>query len=139
VKLTILIIGVLAIGAAACGPQVASDTTTVAVTLPAGDIQAGRQAVLDLKCTTCHQVPSEPSFAAPVSANPGPPFDGRLATRDLSYLATAIVSPSHQLSPDVSADVLAQLQGTLSPMGDFSRVMTVRQLIDLHTYLRAIR
>lgn len=138
-KPTILIIGVLAIGAAACGPQVASDTTTVAVALPTGDIQAGRQAILDLKCTACHQVPSEPTFPAPVSANPGPPFDGRLSTRDLSYLATAIVSPSHELSADIGRDVRAQLEGALSPMGDFSRVMTVRQLIDLHTYLRAIR
>ncbi len=74
-----------------------------------------------------------------MGANPGPPLDGRLATRDLSYLATAIVSPSHQLSPDVSTDVRARLEGVLSPMGDFSRVMTVRQLIDLHTYLGAIR
>jgi Cytochrome c len=139
VKQTILLAGVLVFGAAACSPQVASDTPTVAVTLPTGDTQAGRQAVLDLKCSACHQVPSEPTFPAPVSANPGPPFDGRLATRDLSYLATAIVSPSHQLSADVSTDVRAQLEGALSPMGDYSRVMTVRQMVDLHAYLRAIR
>jgi hypothetical protein len=29
--------------------------------------------------------------------------------------------------------------GVLSPMGDFSRAMTVRQLVDLQAYLRSIR
>ena len=109
------------------------------VTLPAGDVTAGRQAFMDLRCTTCHAVPSQPDFPAPVSASPGPPIDARLASRDVSYLMTAIMSPSHAISTNTRAEVRARLEGTLSPMGDFSHVMTVRQLIDLHTYVRSVK
>ena len=72
-----------------------------------------------------------------MSANPGPPIDARLAGRDVSYLATSIIAPSHQLSLATATGVRENLKGVLSPMGDFSRVMTVRQLVDLHAYLRA--
>jgi hypothetical protein len=141
----LIIIGVAGIAAAACGPQPASTNAgatggemPVAVTLPAGDANAGRQAFLDLKCTACHTVPSETDFPAPVSANPGPPIDARLSTRDLSYVVTAVVSPSHELSPEMDPQVREQLTGVLSPMGDFSHSMTVRQLVDLQAFLRSV-
>jgi hypothetical protein len=121
------------------GDEAAGPETEVSVTFPAGDVAAGRQAFQDLKCTACHAVPSEPGFQAPVSSSPGPPIDARLAGRDVSYLASAIMTPSHAISGNIDAGLLANLEGVLSPMGDFSRVMTVRQLIDLHAYLRAIR
>jgi hypothetical protein len=35
--------------------------------------------------------------------------------------------------------VRAQVTGVLSPMGDFSRTMTVRQLVDLYAYLRSVK
>lgn len=111
----------------------------VTVTLPVGEVQAGRKAFVDLKCKVCHAVPSEPEFPAPVSANPGPPIDARVGGRDMSYLATAIVSPSHELSVDLDEAVRAQLAGVLSPMGDFSHTMTVRQLVDLQAYLRSVK
>lgn len=144
----LVMVGVIAISAAACGPQPAStgsggaaaDTSSVTVTLPVGDVKAGRQAFMDLKCTACHAVPSEPEFPAPVSANPAPPINARLAGRDVSYLAAAIMTPSHEISLNSSDEVLrAHLAGALSPMGDFSRAMTVRQLVDLHAYLRSIK
>ena len=137
---------VIAISAAACGPQLAgtgaantaTDTPVVTVPLPEGDVEAGRQAFLDLRCTACHAVPSEPEFPPPVGAL-GPTIDARVAGSDMSYLATAIVAPSHQLSVATPKDVRTSLVGVLSPMGDFSRSMTVRQLIDLHAYLRSIQ
>jgi hypothetical protein len=111
----------------------------VTVTLPVGDVQAGRKAFVDLKCTACHAVPSESEFPAPVSANPGPPIDARVGGRDVSYLVTAIATPSHELSASLDEAVRAQLAGALSPMGDFSHAMTVRQLVDLQAYLRSVR
>ncbi|HEY7442792.1 MAG TPA: c-type cytochrome [Vicinamibacterales bacterium] len=128
--------------AAACGQPVTSRETgsqAVTVRLPVGDVQAGRRAFVDLKCTACHAVPSESEFPTPVSANPGPPIDARVGGRDVSYLATAIVSPSHELSPGLDEAVRAQLAGVLSPMGDFSHTMTVRQLVDLQAYLRSVK
>jgi hypothetical protein len=126
--------------AAACNqaPQ-ETQSQALTVTVPAGDAQAGRKVFVDLKCTTCHAVPSESEFTAPVSANPGPAIDARVAGRDVSYLATAIVSPSHELSAGMDETVRAQLAGVLSPMGDFSRTMTVRQFVDLHAYLRTVK
>ncbi len=138
---------VLFVGAgAACGtppagtgasgtPGVASAVTEA---LPAGDAKAGRQAFLDLRCTTCHAVPSEADFPLPVGANQGPPIVGGLGTRDVSYLVTAIASPSHEISMNTSEELKARLEGVLSPMGDFSEAMTVRQLVDLLAYVRSV-
>ena len=143
-KRTVIFAGSIAIAMSACAQrpessdtgETATQTESVTVALPAGDPEAGRQAFLDLKCTTCHLVPSEPDFPKPVSANPGPPIDSRLIGHDLSYLATAIVSPSHEIGPEASPEMLANLKGVMSPMGDYSNVMTVRQLIDLNAFLR---
>jgi len=144
VKKALIASSVIAIAVTACGPQQGTelretDTPTVTVTLPPGDIQAGRQAFLDLRCAACHAVPSEPDFPAPVSANPGPPIDARLANRDVSYLMASIMTPSHAISTNISDEVRARLEGVLSPMGDFSGAMTVRQLVDLHAYLRSVK
>jgi hypothetical protein len=49
------------------------------------------------------------------------------------------MSPSHEISPNISAEVRARLEGVLSPMGDFGHVMTVHQLVDLHAYLRSVK
>jgi hypothetical protein len=94
---------------------------------------------VDLKCTACHAVPSESEFPAPVSANAGPPIDARVGGRDVSFLVTAIATPSHELSASLDEAVRAQLAGVLSPMGDFSHAMTVRQLVDLQAYFRSVR
>jgi hypothetical protein len=74
-----------------------------------------------------------------VSANPGPPIDARLAGRDVSYLIASIMTPSHAISVNISEELRTRLEGVLSPMGDFSRAMTVRQLVDLHAYLRSVK
>lgn len=142
---TRLVVSLVVIGVSACSPQPTrtetEQTTAVTVTaaMPPGDARMGRQAFLDLRCTACHEVPSEPEFPPPVSANLGPPIDARLGTKDLSYVATAIVSPSHQISLDTSPDLRGRLQGVLSPMGDFSHTMTVRQFVDLYAFVRSVK
>jgi hypothetical protein len=144
----LIIAGVVVVAATAgCGQQpattsagnAAADTPSVTVTLPAGDAGAGRQAFMDLKCTACHAVASEPDFPRPVSANPGPPIGPGIARSDPSYVAAAIMTPSHAISPNISPEVRANIEGVLSPMGDFSHVMTVRQMVDLHAYLRSVK
>jgi hypothetical protein len=49
------------------------------------------------------------------------------------------LTPAHAISPNISLEVRANIEGVLSPMRDFSRVMTLRQLIDLHAYVRSIK
>jgi hypothetical protein len=114
-------------------------TQDVNVVLPAGDRQAGRQAFVDLRCTACHRVAGETAFPAPLPGTPGPDLDRSLALRPASDVAGAIIVPSHSMSLKTSDDVKRRLEETLlSPMGDFSRVMTVRQLADLLAYLTSL-
>jgi mono/diheme cytochrome c family protein len=124
---------------AAAQPDPAADYNSVTVVVPNGNVQAGRQAFVDLKCTACHRVPGESAFPPPFADSLGPDLGARGPHRTSSDLATAIISPSHAVSVNVSPALKARLRdGVLSPMGDFSQAMTVRQLCDLVAYLRSI-
>ena len=115
------------------------DTETVSVVLPRGDAQAGRQVFLDLKCTACHRIVGETTFPEPVGGTQGPDLDHTLGLRPTSDLAAAITVPSHSMSLKTSDEVKKRLENVLlSPMGDFSRTMTVRQLVDLLAYLASL-
>jgi len=116
------------------------ETAGAAVVLPKGEPRAGRQAFLDLKCTFCHRVVGEAAFPAPVSGSQGPDLDHMLGLRPRSELASAIIVPSYSISLKISDDVKKRLEGTLlSPMGDFSRTITVGQLADLLAYLSSLQ
>jgi mono/diheme cytochrome c family protein len=110
------------------------------IVLPKGDAQAGRQAFQDLKCHLCHSVTGERQFPAPIAELKGPVLNAMLQLQTSADVASAIIAPSHSLSVRTSEAVKAQMwrQG-MSPMGDFSRVLTVRQLADLLAYLRRSR
>ncbi len=110
----------------------------VPLTLPKGETRAGRQAFLDLGCAACHRVTGEPGLPAPISSNPGPELGPALAGRPTGSIATAIVAPSHSMSLATSDAVKAQIEGVLSPMGDYSHAMTVRQLLDLLAFLDSL-
>lgn len=102
--------------------------------VPEGDPAAGREAMVELSCTSCHHVAGDSDLPRPVSSNLGPDLGGWHAAMDPGALASSIVSPSHT----VAVDLTAQKDGKLSPMGDFSDAMTVRQLIDLVAYVRTL-
>jgi hypothetical protein len=115
------------------------DTKAMTVVLPHGESHAGRQAFLDLKCSACHRVAGETTFPAPVSETQGPDLDYTLGRRPVSELAAAIIVPSHSMSVKTSDEVKRRLETMLlSPMGDFSRTMTIRQLADLLAYLTSL-
>ncbi len=114
------------------------ETAGAAVVLPKGEPRAGRQAFLDLKCTVCHRVTQDPDFPASVSRSQGPDLDHTLKRRPASELAASIILPSHSMSLKTSDEIKKHLEGVLSPMGDFSRIITVRQLADLLAYLRSL-
>jgi mono/diheme cytochrome c family protein len=109
------------------------------VVLPAGDPRTGRQAFIQLRCTVCHRVEGEARFPPPLSESQGPDLNRALALRPASDLATAIIVPSHSLSVKTSEQVKQRLRHELlSPMPDYSRAMTVRQLADLLAYLGSL-
>lgn len=108
--------------------------------LPKGDVKAGRQAFQDLKCYVCHRVAGESRFPAPFAEVRGPDLDATLLRQDPSDVATAIVAPSHSMSVRTSEAVRKRVASeSRSPMADFSRVLTVRQLADVLAYLLSTR
>ena len=112
---------------------------TVTITLRKGEAPAGRQAFVDLKCYLCHRVEGERGFPAPVSAAQGPDLDATLQRRPASEVAAAIIVPSHSVSVRTSPAVRKTLETRLlSPMGDFSRALSIRQLADLLAYLGSV-
>jgi mono/diheme cytochrome c family protein len=112
----------------------AEDTQTLDLTVATGDPEAGREAFLALMCTSCHAVAGEDDFPAPKVKGPVPVLGPDQAKLKPGKIATSIVSPSHKISKEVSRG----MEGDLSPMGDFSEAMTVRQLIDLVAYVQSL-
>ena len=51
------------------------------------------------------------------------------------WIANSIVSPSHTIARNFEGEYE---EGELSRMGDFSDVMTVRQMIDLVAYIKSL-
>jgi hypothetical protein len=90
-----------------------------------GDAKAGRQAFIDLKCVTCHQVKNDPELPKPVAGRPGPLLANVRAYHTVGKLADTMVSPAHV--------------GIYLRMGDYSKVMTVGQLFDIVAYFNSLR
>lgn len=110
---------------------------TIRLVVPRGDAADGRAAFVALSCHSCHAVAGDPEMPAPISAHPGPtlgPVQAAHGAVDAGSIASAIVSPSHM----VVSEVDPASEEKLSPMGDFSDAMTVRQLVDLVAYVRSL-
>ncbi len=104
--------------------------------IPKGDPQSGRKAFEELKCTACHQTADQAGKNMPIAAKRGPVLGPQQAAYPTGWIANSVVSPSHTiaLNSDGQAD-----EGHLSRMGDFSEIMTVRQMIDLVAYIQSLR
>lgn len=103
-------------------------------TVPAGSIDAGRRAFVDLGCHSCHRVAGE-SFAAEGSQTGiGPDLTGMGSHHPAEYFAESI------LNPDA---VLVDGPGYIGPDGVSVMPsypdLTLRQLADLVAYLRSLR
>lgn len=106
--------------------------------LPRGNIAAGRQAFIDLKCYRCHGV--EGVEFPPVENESTIMFalGGRVSrVKSYSELVTSIINPKHVVSEKYlkSMGELAEAGIIESPMTSFNDQMTVTQLIDLVMFL----
>jgi mono/diheme cytochrome c family protein len=119
---------------AAAAPKPAPVATGFA--LPEGNPTAGRVVFLKLQCNHCHMVSGTQAkrISLPVTSLPAPLLNSDVAKEDPGYLVTAIIAPSHTLAKGTE---LAK-EGKLSPMGDYTRAMSVRELIDLVAFLRSL-
>lgn len=136
------LIAALLLGMAACARQeeaapAANPVSNMSRTLqPAGDPVAGRQAFQELRCWSCHEIYGG-DMPKPVARPPVPVYLGGNAIQapDDLYILQAIIEPSHQLAPGWGTEGVQS--GTRSRMGDYSRVMTVRQLIDVIAFVKS--
>jgi cytochrome c2 len=93
------------------------------VSLPVGDPAAGEATVAAMRCYVCHEMIG--SKFPPAHAHvPGITLGATQARWTRDSLAAAILAPSHE-RPE-------------GQMGDYSEVMTVRQLIDIVAYLQTL-
>jgi hypothetical protein len=112
-------------------------TEAQTVVWPPGDADRGRQAFVDLGCSTCHGVMNA-DLPAPTADPPVPLVLAGATSRDrtTAQLITAIVNPSHEIAPGMK-DALVR-SGSKSRMGDYGHVMTVRQLVDIVEFLGTV-
>ena len=125
------LIAILAMTACSPGPESARG-----LVLPQGDVDAGRQAFVDLQCHGCHRINGVdlPQFlgTAPVAIVLG--GESR-RVRTYGDLVTSIVNPSHRLIAGFPAEQVSRDGQSIMPV--LNDVMTVRQLIDLVALLQS--
>jgi hypothetical protein len=99
-----------------------------------GDVERGKATFVELKCYGCHTV-ANVELPPPTSVGLPVPLGGIVhETRTDGYLVTSIIHPSHKIASSQRA--LPATEGE-SHMPDFTRQMTVRQLVDLVAFLQS--
>jgi len=102
---------------------------------PKGDPEGGRFVFYEFRCNSCHRTQdSRLAEQKPVAAVRAPELGAGQTSQTTCDLASSVISPSHRIGEQYQL----QIEGELSPMGDFSGIMTVRQLIDLVAYLETL-
>jgi hypothetical protein len=101
--------------------------------LSSGDPIAGRRTFFELKCQTCHRVAGD-DFDLQVHGTAGPQLGSVQAVQSADLVAASIAAPGHTISREPGAWQQPGGPG----MRDYSRVMTVRQLIDLVSYIQSL-
>lgn len=108
--------------------------STTRIYLPEGDPVAGKEAARTMQCYVCHEFAGS-DFPAP-HAQPEVPVDigAAQAMQSRGQLIESIVAPSHEVPEDLEGAT----SGELSRMGDYSHVMSVRQLVDIVAYIKTL-
>jgi mono/diheme cytochrome c family protein len=105
--------------------------------LPEGDVQAGKRAFVTVGCASCHSVEGVDGLPKPTVQPPVPiVFGRRQASRPTNArLVTAIVNPNIHISEAHKGELVRLGDG--SRMSDFTRALTVRELVDLVAFLQS--
>jgi len=100
-----------------------------------GDVERGQQAFVELECHRCHTV-ADVELPAPANDEKVVPLGGTVyEVRTDGYLVTSIIHPSHKFARRVPKEQTT-VEGE-SRMPDYTRTMTVRQLIDVVAFLQS--
>lgn len=105
--------------------------------LPEGDADAGRKVYIEMKCYTCHRIAGEKfPKVDPEERKPGPDLTGMGAHHPRDYFAETIVNPNAVVLTDEPGYLG---KDGLSIMPDYNDTLTIKQWIDLATYLKSLR
>jgi mono/diheme cytochrome c family protein len=130
-RLRLLALGALLGVCAACD----SRHSPAAFHLPAGDIERGKVAFLNLGCHSCHEVPGAglptPTVQPAVPVRLGGVIDRRLSD---GYIVTSLLDPTYQLGPYARAEITS---GGKSRMPCYADKMTSQQMIDLVAFVQS--
>jgi hypothetical protein len=125
--INILILSISAVVAQDAGSQLA---------LPEGDFNEGLKAFVDLACHQCHTVPGVmlPVYDgnSPVTLTLGA---NTLSVKTYAELVTSIINPNHVIASRYLDKLGMDERGQVSTLMPFKEEMTVRQLLDLVTFL----
>jgi len=132
-RVTILLFALCAILTSGCAQSpVDTDYHATMLLLPEGEPDAGREAFVSLGCMACHAVAWDEDLPNAGAAVMGPELGLDVSKLGPGGLATSVVAPSHK----VSEKYRKMAQGEVSPMRDYTREMTIRQLADIVAYLQ---
>jgi hypothetical protein len=113
-------------------------TPTFGFPIEEGEVDAGRQAFIDHRCHQCHSVAGVSLPALAGASTVMLELGGETAyVRSYAELVTSIINPNHEISESYRERQLLEGRAPLeSPMPmPHIDTMTVRQLIDLVTFL----
>lgn len=123
--------------AALIGVCAACDTrhSPAAFHLPAGDVERGKAAFVDLGCHSCHAMPGaempSPYVQPPVPVKLGGAINRRLSD---AYIVTALLDPDYQLAPYPRNQITSDGK---SRMPCYAGKMTTQQMIDVVAFLQS--
>jgi sulfur-oxidizing protein SoxX len=105
---------------------------------PEGDIDRGREAFVDMKCVECHRVDGVVGLPTPTASLEKVVVLGGKVTRLKTYgeLVTSIIHPKYALSDKLPNRSVYLDEGKPSPMRVVNDTMTVRQMLDIVTFLQ---
>ncbi len=103
--------------------------------IPEGSVEMGKMTFVNLECINCHSIAGVTDLVEPVRPRDIHVVLGGETTRVKTYgqLVTSIIYPSHIIRPQYRSSYVDR-DGN-SEMPDFTENMSVRQMIDLVTFL----
>lgn len=103
--------------------------------LPEGDIERGKAAFVELRCTSCHTVDGV-NLPRPETPPMSVTLGGEVRKiRTYGELVTSIINPAHSVAPGSPPEYVDE-EGR-SRMENYNQVMTVSQMIDLVAFLQS--
>ncbi len=155
-----ILMAVLTLSAcSAPGPSGApdKDAERVEITLPLGEVEAGKQAFVNLGCVSCHVVSGVEGLPPPQALETAVDLAASVRGLSRSAIVTSIIAPAHVNSQ--STELWAEWSDkqrvwlgpgqhvteaeeapdrTVSRMTNYSTVMTVGQLADLTAFVQSV-